>query len=418
MPILGHLPEALDLLTLLNSSYAELGDAFAWNMAGRYVAVFSSEAANKEILLTKSASLSAVDAFGPLSWMLGQGLARLDGLSHKRMKKLLLPAFHREVLLSHSSFIEERTTEALLSWQAEPFVDAVSICKDLTLSIILKSLFDVSLTQFPRLRSDLNRFFECLLFEANKPLSFVRFFKMLKLPLVKNLRYRLDSFFFELIKAELPSALSTLALLKQAKDEEGQSLSDVLIRDQLLTFVVAGHDTTATALAWSLYELARHPEVKAQLRQELMTHESSLQTVRTLPYLNAVIKEVLRLHPPISMGIRRATEDLSIDGYLLPKGTSVVFSPYLTHKSSVYWREPDAFKPERFLANNPARYQYLPFGAGEHNCIGMNLALLELQMILLQLVKTSDWRVLTDASEKLSPTLEPSQLTLEFSVLG
>lgn len=416
-PILGHLPLAFDLLKLLKECHKDFGDAFAWQMGPRYVAVFSSPEANRQILLEDAARLSATDSFGPQSWILGQGLARLDGQSHKRMKKLLLPAFHREVINGHFHTIKEITTTNLRSWQRQIQLDATKACKGLALEIIIKSLFDLSLEAFPRLKTDLRKVFDALMVESGKPQTFLRFLAMLKVPGIPNLRQRLDHFFLERI-SEPSSPNSMLFLLKQATDSDGMQLSKQELRDQLLTLIVAGHDTTATALAWLLYELAHHPENQSKLREELKTANISEPTsLRGLPFLNAVIKETLRLHPPISLGIRKALEPLKISGFEIPKGANVLYCPYLTHRNPKLWGNPAKFLPERFLGPQPSRFSYVPFGAGEHSCIGMNLALFELQVIVVSLLTSCSWTLVEQPTEKLSPTLEPVNLHLKFSPL-
>jgi cytochrome P450 len=403
-----------NVLKLLEDCGSEFGDAFALKMGPRYVAVFSSPDANKDILLTKADSLSAVDSFGPLSWMLGQGLARLDGVSHSAMKKLLMPAFHREVIQAHAHYMNKESLERLASWQKEAWVDGVSAARELTLSIILHTFFGSQLTQPKQLSHDLSLLFDCLLIEPEKPTSFFRFVTMLKLPW-PNLRSRLDHFLFTIIEEKTDAHFSTLSLLKNARDDNGNPLSKEALRDQLLTFIVAGHDTTAMALAWSWYELAQHPVVLKTLKEELSSVKTSdLEQLRRLPYLNAVLKEVLRLHPPIAIGIRRAIAPLNITDYAIPKGANVVYAPYLTHRNESLWKDALSFKPERFLGYNPPRYQYLAFGAGQHSCIGVNLAQLELQVILASLVKHASWELCSEVSAKLSPTLEPGQLKLRF----
>lgn len=416
-PILGHLPKATNLLALLEECHREFGGPFALQMGFRYVAIFSSPQANKSILLEQADKLSAVDAFGPQSWMLGRGLARLDGESHKNMKKLLLPSFHRESLHSHATFMTSSCEKALNEWQQSTEIDAVQAARNLTLSLILKSLFGLELSQQPRLSHDLHLLFECLLIEPEKPRSFFRFVNMLRLP-VPNLRRRLDAFFFKQIHSPHTPEHSTLALLKDSVDANGNKLSAQELRDQLLTFIVAGHDTTAMALAWSLYELAKHPVVRQTLNEELATiSHDDLGSIRSLPYLNAVIKEVLRLHPPIAIGIRKTLTVIEIDGYKVPKNANVLYAPYLTHRHGNLWEDALSFKPERFLNHNPSRYAYLPFGAGQHSCIGMNLAMLELQMILVYLVKNSHWTIANEPKTQLAPTLEPGNLNLSFSAL-
>ncbi|MCA9838075.1 MAG: cytochrome P450 [Trueperaceae bacterium] len=409
----GHLPFAFDLLDLLNLSRKNLGDAFAWQMGPKYIAVFSSKEANEAILLDRENALSAIDSFGPQSWMLGQGLARLDGLQHRSLKKLLLPAFHRELISRHQYGIETRCLRYLKQWSQQGWINGVEASKSLTLGIITEFLFGTEAKALEPLQKDLRLLFRSLMVEAKRPASFFGFWQMLKLPGIPNLRARLDKKLLNLI-ATATSENSLISLLKTTLTEEGTALTQDMIRDQLLTFIVAGHDTTATALAWLFFELARQPDYLEALKSELYEVPLEAANLAQLPLFNAVIKETLRLHPPISIGIRRSLREQIIDGYIVPKGANVIYSPYLSHRDPRYWSDAELFKPERFLTNQASRFSYLPFGGGQHSCIGMNLALFELQLILATFIRNGKWQIEAPVQEHLAPTLEPSGLSLRF----
>ena len=158
-------------------------------------------------------------------------------------------------------------------------------------------------------------------------------------------------------------------MLLEARDEEGQPLTDLELRDELMTLLLAGHETTATALSWTLERLVRHPDVVARLRAERRRGEEAS------PYLEATIKEALRLRPVVTAVGRHLTAPLEIGGHLLPAGVSINPSIYLLHRRPDLYPEPEAFRPERFLDDPPGTYQWIPFGGGVRRCLGASFAL-------------------------------------------
>ena len=162
-----------------------------------------------------------------------------------------------------------------------------------------------------------------------------------------------------------------MSLLLQARDEDGEPLSDQELRDELVTLLVAGHETTATSLAWTLERITRHPEVLAQLEDDPDGE-----------YLDAVIKESLRLRPVVPAVGRMLAEPVELGGYELPAGVSIVPSIYLTHRRPDIYPDPLAFKPERFIENPPSNYEYLPFGGGVRRCLGASFAQFEMKVVL------------------------------------
>jgi cytochrome P450 len=182
-----------------------------------------------------------------------------------------------------------------------------------------------------------------------------------------------------------------LSRLLRVRDEEtGEGLSDQLLRNETITFLLAGHETTATNLAWTFYLLSRHPNVERRLREELDTVLGGrTPTVGDLPrlqYTQMVIQESLRLYPPIWIIERRIIDDDVVGPYRLPGGSSIVISPYALHRHPGYWKDPEAFEPERFEARTPKAY--MPFGTGPHHCIGNEFAMLEARLILAMVLQS------------------------------
>jgi len=185
-----------------------------------------------------------------------------------------------------------------------------------------------------------------------------------------------------------------LDILIETKDEEtGKEFTDSQLRDQVLTFLMAGHETTSTAITWTLYELTKHPEIQKKLHEEVDTilggnPVKSFDQIEQLKYLNMVVKESLRFYPPIPIVLRRVVNDDIIQGYKIPKDIMVIISPYAIHHNPKYWDNPETFDPDRFSEeNNKDRHPYawIPFIAGDRNCIGFKFALLEFKVIIAML---------------------------------
>ena len=175
-----------------------------------------------------------------------------------------------------------------------------------------------------------------------------------------------------------------LSLLLAARHEDGSPMSDTELRDELMTLLVAGHETTATALAWALEALARHPRALARLREEVDRGEDA--------YLDAVIKETLRLRPVVALVLRRLTAPMEIGGRMLPAGVSVAPCIYLLHRRPELYPDPRAFRPERFLEQPPGTYTWIPFGGGVRRCLGASFAQFEMRVVLREVVARLELR--------------------------
>jgi cytochrome P450 family 135 len=183
-----------------------------------------------------------------------------------------------------------------------------------------------------------------------------------------------------------------LSLLLQARHEDGRPMSDKELRDELMTVLVAGHETSATSLAWALEALVRHPPALARLRDEIDSGEDA--------YLDAVLKETLRLRPVIALVLRRLTEPMEIGGRLLPAGVTVAPSIYLLHRRPDVYPDPRAFRPERFLERPPGTYTWIPFGGGVRRCLGASFAQFEMKVVLRELVSRLDIRAARPQPER------------------
>jgi cytochrome P450 family 135 len=185
-----------------------------------------------------------------------------------------------------------------------------------------------------------------------------------------------------------------LSILLQARDEEGNAMTDVELRDELMTLLVAGHETTATTLAWAFDLLLRHPAELSRLRGEVDAGETD-------EYLDAVIKEALRLRPVLPGVVRKLTAPLELNGYELPAGVRVAPNIYLTHRRADVYPEPERFRPERFLEQSADTYSWLPFGGGIRRCLGASFALYELKVVIPAILRNVDLRPVREQPESI-----------------
>jgi cytochrome P450 len=312
-------------------------------------------------VLQGGASSSVLEPFaGPRSILL------IDGAEHLRQRRLMLPPFHGEALARWRGTVAQLAHQELDRWQAGTPVRAHQRMQTLTLEVILRVVFG---TGDPELRDAIRRTLDMTtsmprlvaMSLVQRPIGpWATFMRAVK---------RLDALLYERIDAHVDDG-SVLAVLRSARHEDGSPPSRDELRDQLVTLLAAGHETTAGALGWALERLARHPDVFARLR------------ARDDEYLDAVIKEVLRVRPVLSIVGRKTREPFAVGGWTIPAGIHVVPCIYLTHRRADLWDDPTAFRPERFLDGAPEPYAFIPFGGGRRRCLGAAFATLEMREVL------------------------------------
>ena len=351
------------------------GDVFSLHVAPYGRMVFLADPALVRQVFTGDTRVFHVGGvrsriLGPL---LGtHSLLLLDEDEHMRERKLMLPAFHGEALRRYPELIEEIAEASVRSWPVGKPIALRPRMQGITLEVILRLVIGVrDAKALARLRALLGQLLDqstTLLFLATALDRDISWFP----PWANFLSIRAAA--DELIYREIarrradPSGDDILALLVQAS---GDSLTDEELRDELMTLLIAGHETTATALAWAFERLTRHPGILARLRDG------------DPAYLDAVIKETLRVRPVVMEVGRDLTQDMRIGGWELPAGTRVMSSIALVQKAENHWSDPRAFRPERFLDGpGPAPYTWIPFGGGPRRCIGASFATTEMAAII------------------------------------
>ncbi len=309
----------------------------------------------------------------------------LDEQPHLEQRKLLLPAFHGERMQRLAGLMEELAEEELGSWPCGQVIELHPRFQRLTLEIILRAVF--GLERGARLEQLRDLLGEVLAF-ADNPLSVLprppRWLTM-RGPIARQDRLltAVDEMIFELIeerRREGSEGEDVLALLLGAKHEDGSPMSPAELRDELMTALVAGHETTASQLAWGFERLAREPAVLERLYEELDDPEDS--------YLTATIQEILRHRPVLPHAEPRLTMcPVEIGGFPYPAGVMLVAYAHLVHHDPAIYPEPQAFRPERFLEQTPGTYTWIPFGGGRRRCLGASFALLEMKLVIRAMLR-------------------------------
>jgi cytochrome P450 len=314
----------------------------------------------------------------------------LDEAAHLEQRKLMLPAFHGEKMQRLAGLMTELVEQEVASWPRQQPLELHPRLQRITLEIILRAVF--GLEQGQRLDELTDVLTEVLAF-AESPLSVIQdsLHKLRWLPQVKRLNRlfaRTDELIFDVIderRAENGDGAAErddiLAMLLEARHEDGSPMSAQELRDELMTALVAGHETTASQLAWAFERLARHPEVLAKLHAEIDAGESD-------EYLTATVNEILRLRPVLPNAEPRLTKrPIEIGGFKYPAGVALLASAILVHHDPEIYPEPYAFRPERFVGVKPGTYTWLPFGGGRRRCLGASFALLEMKIVLRAVIE-------------------------------
>ncbi len=394
-------------ITRFTALQKRYGNAFAFHLRGRHFAMFIGPDANQYLLVTNAAAF-AQGASVRLGPVLGKGLLTSDGAFHDTQRRLIQPAFHRGRIEGYQAAMAAETARMLDTWHAGQTLDFSAAMHDLTLTIVGRTLFDVDLAyQSGAIGESVNGMIGFLRF---RPISFLNM--QVNLPGFPYRRFleskaKMDAMVYGLIaerRADGTDHGDILSMLLAARDDDGTAMTDTQVRDEVLTFLAAGHETTANALGWTFMLLAQHPEIRQRLRDEIATvlgdRLPTSADLARLTYLECVIKESMRLYPPAWAGTRIAQEDVELRGYHLPKGTIVGFSQYLTHRMPEVFADPERFLPERFDPEHGEHYPpyaYIPFGAGPRSCIGSGFALMELKTIVLIIL------------QRFAPDLAPGQ---------
>ncbi|HEY0746824.1 MAG TPA: cytochrome P450 [Steroidobacteraceae bacterium] len=388
-------------LTRLQDYFARFGDVYRVFAPARgvYNYVINNPEDIKRVLLTNHRNYTKGEGMDRVKILLGNGIMTSEGAFWRRQRRMMQPSFHRRVIDQFSTLISEVNEKFAQRWaehsaRKEP-VNVSSDTSELTLEIVLRSIFGSDLQRLEH-QMGANPF-EVVAKQPNRDLKFAFQFRSLgKLvgELIQKRRHAPEEHF---------DFLSMLMLTRDRESDE--PMSDKELIDEVLTLIVAGHETTAAALTWTWYLLGQHREAAEQLEAEADQTAEGLMALSAAEAMSAthqVLQESLRLYPPGWLISRRAIEGDELGGFVIPPRTDVFISPYMLHRHPAFWSDAEEFKPERFAdadANERHKFAYIPFAVGPRHCIGENIAMFE--MLVHMRTMTRRFRLKRSTSEPI-----------------
>ena len=419
----GHVVQfRRDPLALLTRLAREYGDVVRFLAATQPVYLLNHPDHVRDVLVTHHARFKKGRALQRAKRLLGEGLLTSEGEFWRRQRRLAQPAFHRQRVNSYAGTMVEHAEKTSARWRDGETLDVAAEMMRLTLAVVGKTLFDADVEsdadEVGAALSEVMSLFGYLMLPFSELLE--------KLPLPPRRRFeraraRLDAVIYRIIeerRREGRDRGDLLSTLLHAVDEEGDrtGMTDEQLRDEVMTLFLAGHETTANALAWTWYLLSQNPEAEARLHAELEEALSGRPpTAEDLPrlrYTEMVLAEAMRLYPPAWILGRRALEAYEVGGYNIPRGALVILSPYVMHRDPRFYPEPERFDPERWTPEARAarpQFSYFPFGSGPRRCIGEGFAWMEMVLVVATLAQR--WRLRLAPGQRIEPqtgvTLRP-----------
>jgi len=379
-----------DSLARMIELFARHGDTYRVFVPARrsYTYVIHHPDDVKRVLVSRHRNYTKGIGLDRVKILLGKGIMTSEGELWKRQRYMMQPLFHRRVIDQFAAVIAQANERCLARWEAlahrgEP-VNLTDEMSELTLDIVLRSIFGRDLD---RLTHQLGgNPFEVVTREQSRDLQFAYKFRSLTKLVAQLIARR---------RAEPEEHFDYVAMLMAARDKEsGEPMGERELIDEVMTLIVAGHETTASGLNWTWYLLSQHPEAEARLHAELDAAPEmaapSLAEMEALSYTSQVVNEALRLYPPGWLLSRRTLAADVLGGFQVPAGTNVLLPLYLLHRHPRFWKDPDRFEPERFAPEHEAerpRFAYMPFAAGPRHCIGETFALYEMLMHLYKVAR-------------------------------
>ena len=383
-----------DMLQFIVASARKYGDLTTYRLGGELIFLVSDPQHVKDILVTHNRNFTKSRGLERTKRLLGNGLLTSEGAMHLRQRRLMQPAFHRERIAGYGQTMAAFADRTRAGWRDGETLDVAQEMMRLTLSIAGKTLFDVDIEkqagEVGRAMNDVMESFWTTM------LPFVDLLEMMPIPKLrraKAARARLDAIIYDMIAERRTSGRDhgdLLSMLLTAQDEDdGGVMTDKQVRDEAMTILLAGHETTANALTWTWYLISQSPEVEAKLHAKIdRVLQGRLPTVADLPalsFVEKIVTEAMRLYPPAWIVGRRAIADYPIGEYVAPPRTIMIMSPWILHRDPRFFADPDRFHPDRWTPEFRAAlppFAYFPFGGGPRRCIGESFAWMELVLVV------------------------------------
>jgi cytochrome P450 len=392
--LIGNFPLGRpDPLAVFAGWAREFGDIFYYRAGWIHVYFLNSPKLIESVLVTNQQNFRKDRVIQNSRWFLGQGLLTSEGGEWLRQRRLSQPAFHRERLGLYARIITGCAEQMLESWKDGETRDVHQEMMQLTLRVVAKVLFGVDVkNESKEVAAALNLLMK---HSSGARMLLPPTTRYLPLPFLIRVRRavrQLDEVVYRMIRERRKSENDNgdlLSMLMSATDEDGSRMTDRQLRDEVMTFLLAGHETTALSLSWTWYLLSENPDVEDKLHQELSLalnwNPPSFDDLPRLCYTEAVIKESMRLYPPAWSLARTAAKDFEISGYLVPAGSNVVMSQWIMHRDPRFFPSPEQFDPGRWFeepTQRLPRFAYFPFGGGPRYCVGASFAMMEGTLLL------------------------------------
>jgi cytochrome P450 len=416
--LLGPGRDPLEFFAQLTHRY---GDVVHFRMGAEHVVLLNDPALIRDVLVTHNRNFRKGRALERARKLLGDGLLTSEGATHLQRRRMIQPAFHRDRISAYAEVMVENATRMRERWADGVTLDVADEMMRLTLAIVGRTLFDTDIEsgapEFGEALTEVLDSFWMLLLPFGDVLE--------RLPIRplqqgRAARERLDAMIYGMItqrRARGGERGDLLSMLLQSRDDEGGALlTDAQVRDEAMTIVLAGHETTANALTWTWYLLSQAPEVERQLHEELDrvlgNRPPTMADVGALTFTEKVVTESMRLYPPAWMVGRRALEPYAIGSHTVPARTIVIMSQYVMHRDVRFYEAPMEFRPDRWMPEMKAalpRFAYFPFGGGPRQCVGESFAWMELALLLATIAQR--WRLDLEPGHPVVPrpvvTLRP-----------
>jgi cytochrome P450 len=405
-----------DPLGLYTQWARQYGDIFYYRVFSRHIYFLNHPDLIEHVLVTNYQSFIKGEALQSNRRIFGNGLLTNDGDSWLQQRHLIQPAFHRDRIESYGDTMVAYTERMMAAWHDGDVRDIHRDMMRLALEIVAKVLFNVEVTaDTDRIAGALNTFMEL---GSRGRMLLPPILRLL--PTADNFRYRraarqLDDIVYGLIhrrRSDGEIADDLLSGLLQAQAIGRRAMSDEQLRDEVMTLLLAGHETTAVSLSWTWYLLAQYPEVEKKLCSELRAvlngRSPRVQDLSRLPYTERVVKEAMRLYPPAWAIVRNSLKDCDLGGYRVPAGATVMMSQWVMHRDPRYYDQPEQFNPDRWLearVKGASKFTYFPFGGGPRTCIGASFATMEGVLVLAAIAQSYQVRVVQDFPVEPLPTI-------------
>ena len=440
LPLIGSVFDAWrDPIELLTNAARAHGNVVRFRFGMYQYVLLNGVSEIQHVLVKNQKNYRKSRSYQGLKLVLGDGLLTSEGEVWRRQRRLAQPAFHAQKLRGLAEAMARVTGDTVARWQALPesgrTLDVHAEMMRLTFRIVGKTLCNSDV------EGDAQAIGNAMTIAMQFANDYIEKFLLVPpwLPFPKNLRFQkarktLDALVYRMIeehRAQNDHEGDLLGMLMSVTDDvDGKGMTPRQLRDEIMTFVLAGFETTANALTWTLYLVAKHPEVARKLEEEanrvLGGRQATFEDLPRLEYTERVLSESMRLYPPAWCFERQAVEADEIGGYAIPAGTTIAICPYVLHRNPVYWENPQTFDPDRFLpdrSTDRSRFAYLPFGDGPRICIGKGFAMMEAKIVLAMVANAFRVGLPGDDHVALDPriTLRPRRglrLTLTPSPLA